>query len=276
MLMVDDSNRRVDMRKAKGIEYEEHGQGEPVLLIHGAFISDALSLVAREPALAERNRVIWYRRRGYGGSEPGSAPFSIAEQARDAQALLAHLGVEQAHVVGHSGGGVIATELALQAPKLVRSLAVLEPAIFSPALAEAFPVMLEPAMEAYRSGNVGGAVDLFMDMVAPAPDWRGDLAKVLPAGPEQADNDAPVTFDAELADFAGWAFDGERASRLSGPVVYVWGSESGPLIEALRDHFLSLVPKAESVELPGVDHSMNTQNPKLVAGAIAEFLARQP
>lgn len=263
------------MLKAKGLEYEEHGQGEPVLLIHGAFVSDALSLVACEAALTERHRVIWYRRRGYGGSDPGSAPFSIAGQAEDAQALLAHLGVERAHVVGHSGGGVIATALALQPPQLVRSLTVLEPAIFPPALAEAFPGMLAPAMEAYRSGNVGGAVDLFMNMVAPEPDWRGALARAIPGAPERADNDAPVTFD-ELARFTGWVFDQDRASRLSPPVVYVWGSESGPLIEAARDHFLSLVPKAQSVELPGVNHSMNTQDPRLVAGAVAEFLARQP
>jgi hypothetical protein len=38
---------------------------------------------------------------------------------------------------------------------------------------------------------------------------------------------------------------------------------------------LSLVPKAAPILLPGVDHSMNTQNPALVAGAVAEFLARQ-
>jgi pimeloyl-ACP methyl ester carboxylesterase len=233
-------------------------------------------LVAREPALTERNRAVWYRRRGYGGSEPGSAPFSIAEQAKDARALLAQLGIERAHVVGHSGGGVIATELTLQAPELVRSLAVLEPAIMPPAIAAVFPDMLAPAMEAYHSGNVGGAVDLFMNMVAPEPDWRGELAKALPDGPEQADEDAPVTFGAELAKFNEWVFDGDRASRLSPPVAYFWGSESGPLVESLRDHFLSLVPKAESVELPGVNHSMNTKDPRLVAGAVAEFLARQP
>ncbi len=133
------------MLKAKGLEYEEHGHGEAVLLIHGAFISDALSLIACEAALTERNRVIWYRRRGYGGSDPVSAPFSIAEQAGDAQALLEHLGVEWAHVVGHSGGGVIATELALQAPQLVRSLVVLEPAIMPPPIVAAFPEMLAPA-----------------------------------------------------------------------------------------------------------------------------------
>jgi pimeloyl-ACP methyl ester carboxylesterase len=264
------------MLKAKGLEYEEHGRGDPVLLIHGAFISDALSLVAREAALSERNRLIWYRRRGYGGSDPVSAPYSIAEQARDAQALLAHLGVERAHVVGHSGGGVIATELALQAPRLVRSLVVLEPAILPPPIAAAFPQMLAPLVETFRSGNVGGAVDLFMNMAAPEPDWRSELAKTLPAGAEQADDDAAVTFDVDLPQVSEWVFDADRASRLLPPVLYVWGSESGPFIETLKDHFLSLVPKAESVKLPGVDHSMNTKAPGLVASAVAEFLARQP
>ena len=262
------------MLKAKGLEYEEHGQGEPVLLIHGAFISDALSLVAREPALTERYRTIWYRRRGYGGSDPVSPPFSIAQQAGDAQALLEHLGVERAHVVGHSGGGVIATELALQAPQLVRSLVVLEPAIMPPPIVAAFPEMLAPAREAYLSGDAGGGVDSFMNMIGSDPDWRNQLAKTLPAGPEQADKDAHVTFDVDLPQISEWVFDGERASRLSLPVCFVFGNESGR--EAARDHFLSLVPQAESVELPGLDHSMCTEGPALVAEAVVKFLARQP
>ncbi len=115
-----------------------------------------------------------------------------------------------------------------------------------------------------------------MKLVGSEPDWRTELAKTLPAGPEQADNDAPVTFDVDLPQVPEWVFDADRARRLSLPVVYVWGSESGPMIQAARDHFLSLVPKAQSVELPGVDHSMNTSDPGLVAGAVAEFLARQP
>ena len=264
------------MHKAKGLEYEEHGQGEPVLLIHGAFISDALSLVAREAALTERNRVIWYRRRGYGGSDPVSPPFSIAEQAGDARTLLAHLGVEHAHVVGHSGGGVIATELALQAPQLVRSLVVLEPAIMPPPVVAMFPEMLTPAREAYLSGNPGGGVDAFMNMISSDPLWRDQLAKSLPSGPEQADKDAHVTFDVDLPQISEWVFDDERARRLSMPVCYVFGNESGPMIEAARDHFLSLVPKAEEVQLPGLDHSMCTEGPASVAGAVAEFLARHP
>ncbi len=264
------------MLKAEGLEYELHGDGEAVLLIHGAFISDALSLVAREPALTERYRTIWYRRRGYGGSDPVSPPFSIAQQAGDAQALLAHLGVERAHVVGHSGGGVYATELALQASQLVRSLVVLEPAIMPPPIAAAFPEMLAPARETYLSGDAGGGVDSFMNLIGGDPDWRNQLAKTLPAGPEQADKDAHVTFDVDLPQISEWVFDGDRASRLSLPVCYVFGNESGPMIEAARDHFLSLVPKAEEVRLPGLDHSMCTEGPALVAEAIADFLSRHP
>ena len=263
------------MLKAKGLEYEEHGHGEAVLLIHGAFISDALSLIACEAALTERNRVIWYRRRGYGGSDPVSAPFSIAEQAGDAQALLEHLGVEWAHVVGHSGGGVIATELALQAPQLVRSLVVLEPAIMPPPIVAVFPEMLAPARKAYLSGDAGGGVDAFMNVIGGDPDWRNQLGKTLPAGPEQADKDAHVTFDVDLPEISEWVFDADRASRLSLPVCFVFGNESGPMGEAARDHFLSLVPQAESVELPGLDHSMCTEGPALVAEAVVKFLARQ-
>jgi pimeloyl-ACP methyl ester carboxylesterase len=264
------------MRKVVGLEYQEHGRGEPLLLIHGAFIADALSRVAREPSLTRSHRVIWYRRRGYGGSDPVSPPFSIAQQADDARDLLAGLGIERADVLGHSGGGVIATELALRAPGLVRSLVVLEPAIFPPALVEAFTGMLAPVLAAYGSGDVQGSVDAFMKLVGPERewDWRAELAAALPGAPEQADRDAPVTFDIDLPQIATWRFDADRARDLACPVLYVQGSESGPLYETLQDHFLSLVPKAEPIELRGVDHSMPMQNPGLVADLVARFLAR--
>ena len=48
------------------------------------------------------------------------------------------------------------------------------------------------------------------------------------------------------------------------------------MIESLRQHFLTLVPTAEPVVLPGVNHLMQMQDPKGVAGAVAEFLSRHP
>jgi pimeloyl-ACP methyl ester carboxylesterase len=263
------------MKRALGIEYEEYGQGEPLLLIHGGFICDALSLVAQEPALADRYRVIWYRRRGYAGSEPAPGEFSIESQAKDAEDLLAHLGVEQAHVVGHSGGGVIATQLALQAPHLVRTLVLNEPAIFPPALATEFPKLMAPAFQATEAGELPAAVDHFMSIVTPGIDWRKELEAAFPGGPKQADENARFVFEVELVRFADWAFDADKGARLQAPLAYICGGDSGPMVEGLRDHFLSLAPQAVAIDLPGVDHSMNTQDPKLVADAIAAFLAKQ-
>src|SRR5690242_10247538 len=110
------------------LEYETSGQGEPVIFIHGAFIADTFRLLFEEPSLAGY-RLIAYRRRGYGGSSRTSEPVTFARQAADTQALLRHLGAEPAHVVGHSFGGCIALQLALQMPQAVHSLALLEPAL---------------------------------------------------------------------------------------------------------------------------------------------------
>jgi pimeloyl-ACP methyl ester carboxylesterase len=109
------------------LEYEVSGRGEPVVFIHGAFIADTFRPLLAEPSLAGRYRLILYHRRGYAGSSRASEPVSVARQAADCRALLRHLGVERAHVVGHSYGGIVALQLALDTPGVVHSLALLEP-----------------------------------------------------------------------------------------------------------------------------------------------------
>ena len=141
------------MLRAEGLEYESNGEGEAVLLIHGSHVSDAFLPMTREPRLADRYRLIRYHRRGFAGSDPHSGPFSIEQQAQDVLALLTYLGVERAHVVGHSYGGVIAVQLAIEAPSLVQSLILLEPAIFPAEIASAVNEMMAPSFEAYSSGD---------------------------------------------------------------------------------------------------------------------------
>ena len=95
-------------------------------------------------------------------------------------------------------------------------------------------------------------------------------------GAEQAEKDAPTFFEVEFPALQEWGFDGDRSSRISQPVLYVIGSESGPLFEAAKQHFQSLIPHTEHVMVPGVNHLMQMQDPKLVAAPIADFLSRQP
>jgi 3-oxoadipate enol-lactonase len=264
------------MRKAAGLEYEEHGSGEPVLLVHGAIVTDAMLPLAREAALAERHRVIRYRRRAHGGSDPLDGAFTLAGQARDAAALLDDLGVERAHVVGHSGGGAIGTQLAIQAPDRVHTLSVLEPAIIPPEILAAFPQMSAAVAEAYRAGDTRGALDAWMTLVGCGADWRAEAGRTVPGALERLDHDAVTFFELEFPTLSDWLFEPEACGRITRPVLLVTGGDSGPLVEALKQHFLTLVPAAESVALPGVNHLMQMQDPKGVAAAVAEFLSRHP
>jgi pimeloyl-ACP methyl ester carboxylesterase len=146
----------VDHAKVNGVEleYAVVGSGEAMVFIHGAHIADALQPLVAEPALARFQR-IRYHRRGLGGStHPVAAgPTSIAVQAQDAVQLLNHLGVDRAHLVGHSLGGAIALELAAHHPTRVASLALLEPALLTTPAGAAFARAVAPLTERYRAGD---------------------------------------------------------------------------------------------------------------------------
>ena len=96
---------------------------------HGGLLADENGPLLEQPALTDKYRVINYHRRGFAGSEHPDGKAKIADQVADARALLDELGVERTHVVGHSLGGVIGLQLALDHPDQVHTLALLEPAL---------------------------------------------------------------------------------------------------------------------------------------------------
>lgn len=263
------------MRNAEGLEYAVHGEGEPVLLIHGSHLADALLPLTSEAVLADRFQLIRYHRRGFAGSAPHAGPFTIEDQAEDAHRLVRELGLERLHVVGYSYGAATAVQLALQAPRAVHTLVLLEPPLWTAGEAEAAFEMFSPVVDLYRAGDARGAVDAFMAGIT-GPGWRAEASRTVPGGPEQADRDATTFFEVEIPALRQWYFDGDKASRISQPVLYLIGSESGPLFERPRQLFLSCVPHAEAAVLPGLDHLLMMRDPGLVARPIADFLARHP
>ncbi|MGH7185875.1 MAG: alpha/beta fold hydrolase, partial [Pseudomonadota bacterium] len=104
------------------LEYETRGAGEAVVLIHPGHFADWFRPLLNEPALTDRYRVVIYHRVGCAGSSAIAGPVSFAMQAAHCRSLLRHLGIERAHVVGHSSGGMIALQLPLDAPDVVQSL----------------------------------------------------------------------------------------------------------------------------------------------------------
>jgi pimeloyl-ACP methyl ester carboxylesterase len=111
------------IRVATGFElfYRESGDGEPVLWIMGLG-NDHRGWAYQVPAFRDRFRCITYDNRDSGQSQRANGPYTVADMAEDAVALLDALGVERAHVAGFSMGGAQAQELAIRQPERVAKL----------------------------------------------------------------------------------------------------------------------------------------------------------
>ncbi len=101
--------------------YVEAGAGEPLLLIMG-FGGDHTAWAFQTGVFATRYRVIVFDNRGAGQTSSPDHPYTTAMMAADAHGLMDALGIDRAHVIGVSMGGMIAQELALAHPDRVRSL----------------------------------------------------------------------------------------------------------------------------------------------------------
>jgi pimeloyl-ACP methyl ester carboxylesterase len=140
------------------IEFMDRGTGAPVTFVHGGMAEECRAIV-NEPALAAF-RVVHFHRRGYGGSTSREAPVSVERNAADCVTLLQQRGISRTHLVGQSYGGVIALQIAKDAPELVHSLTLLEPPL--PFLIPSFPDFagaLEGAAKLYRAGDRVGAME---------------------------------------------------------------------------------------------------------------------
>jgi pimeloyl-ACP methyl ester carboxylesterase len=259
------------------LEFNVTGTGEPVLLVHGAWIAEAFAPLCAEPALNSRYRLVRYHRRGYAGSSPVSAPFSLAQQAADCRALLEHLRIERAHVVGHSSGGNIALQLALDAPELVHSLVLLEPGLLDVPSGTLLAAAFRPALERYGAGDKQGAADSLVRW-AIGPDYRAWLDRLIPGACQQLLHDAGTVFDVELPSLQD-RFTREDARRITQPVLGVFGAESAliwPGWNEVQERLCEWLPQTEPFVLAGANHALQEKDPRGVAEAMAPFLARHP
>jgi 3-oxoadipate enol-lactonase len=111
-------------RLSSGIDlyYESHGDGEALVLIPGTGLAGNVWFPSQVPDLSKSLRVITFDPRGCGRSSAPEGVYTIDQMACDVAALLDHLGIGAAHVLGHSMGGRIGLSLALSFPGRVRSL----------------------------------------------------------------------------------------------------------------------------------------------------------
>ncbi len=258
------------------LEYEIAGRGEPVAFIHGALIAETFRPLLAEPALTDRYHLVRYHRRGYAGSTHTRGPMMVAQHAADCRSLLRHLGIERAHIVGHSYGGAVALQLALDTPEVVHSLALLEPAIVASSGVQAYRAALERGEQRFREANAEEVVDEFFQPRF-GPGYRALLDQNLPGSFARAVADAATWFERESPALREWTFGEAEMRRVTQPVLAVHGQDSDALWPRFGEThrlLLASLPQAEGFILPGATHLLHAQNPLGMAEALAAFFTR--
>jgi pimeloyl-ACP methyl ester carboxylesterase len=257
------------------LEYDMTGSGEPVLLISPVVADGFLPLVS-ERALAASYRLITYHKRGWAGSTHTPAPLSIADHAADAAALLGHLGVRRAHIVGHSSGAAVALQLAIERPEIVHTLALLELSLLSVPSAAGLLQKAAPAFAAYAAGQHEAALAAFMTAVS-GLEWnacRSLLDERVPGAVPQGIEDADTFFGIELPGLSAWTFGAEQAATISQPVLSVLGADTEPLWVEVAERLRAWLAHVEECTIEDVGHLLHMQRPEPVAKCIAEFFSR--
>lgn len=103
------------------VNYEIHGDGEPLILING-LADDLTSWAFQTEEFARHYQTIVFDNRGIGGTDKSAGRYTTAQMAADARGLLDALGIQKAHVLGVSMGGMIAQEFAIAYPERVDKL----------------------------------------------------------------------------------------------------------------------------------------------------------
>jgi pimeloyl-ACP methyl ester carboxylesterase len=259
------------------LEYEVRGTGAPVVLIHPGHFADWFTPLLDEPALRDHYRLLWYHRVGCAGSSHIAGAVSLAQHAAHCRSLMHYVGIERAHVVGHSSSGNVALQLALDAPDAVHSLALLEPALYAVPSAQTSRAFVGAAIHRYRTGDKAGAVDTFLRGVC-GPGYRAVLDRALPGAFAQHVADADTFFGQELPALQQWSFTREEARRIAQPVLAVIGAKSQELDRIWGERqelLLSWLPNVTPFVLPDATHLLQVQNPRGMAEGLAAFLVLQ-
>jgi pimeloyl-ACP methyl ester carboxylesterase len=247
-----------------------------VVLVHPGIFSDWFTLLTH--ALAGRFLVVSYHRAGCAGSSHVPGPVSIAQEAHHCRSLMRHIGIDRAHLVGHSNSGNLVLQLALDAPEVVHSLVVAEPALMTVPSAHTARTFVGAAMQQHVAGEKAAAIDTFLQGTC-GPDYRAVIDLALPGSMGRYEADADTFFEQQLPALQQWSFSRNEARRITQPVLAVIGERSmnqSPIWNERQELLLGWLPDAEPFVLPGATHLLQIENPRGMAEGMAAFFARHP
>lgn len=253
--MVSKMGRYVIVGSVK-MYYEEHGEGEPLLLMHaGACTIETLSGLTRE--LANRYKVILPEQRGHGRTPDVNGPISYDLMSQDTIAFMEATGIMSAHLMGYSDGANTGMLVAMSRPDLVRKFVSISGnfdtngltkealAFFQSATPETFQQhpTLATLIEMYNQTTPDGSEHFPIVLEKLKRMWLEE-PKIPP----------------------------QNLSRITAPTLIMAGDRDMITLEHTIELFRA-IPKAQLCIVPDSSHELASEKPRLVAQAILDFLA---
>jgi 3-oxoadipate enol-lactonase len=251
------------------IYWEESGRGEPILLIMGLGYAHQMWHRTR-PTIESRYRTIVFDNRGVGKSDVPTEPYSIAQMADDAAAVMDAAGVERARVFGISMGGMIAQEFAIRYPARVERLILGCTACGGsnavPAAEKVLQVLMARATMTPEEG-AEAMVPYIYDASTPRERIDQDLVIRRSVYP------TPQGYLGQVQAIVAWScFD--RLRSITAPTLVIHG-ENDQLVPPENAKIIAdRIPGAELVMLPHASHIFTTDQPEASHAAILRFLAK--
>jgi len=243
------------------ISYQVTGQGEPVVFVHG-FTLDHRMWQPQVEAFDGDYKVVTYDVRGYGQSSPPTQPYSHSD---DLKALLEHLNIPSAHIIGLSMGGRIAINFALQNPDAVSSLTVISSSLdgYNDNLNRdwgATEYGLDHAKKKWLNSELfaatrrhAGATAMLRKIVADYPGWHWLNTDVFRSPSTNARS---------------------RLGEISVPTLVVTGEQDLPDFQNIANIVASAVNGSQKVVVPNAGHMVNLEASAQVNLILADFLRK--
>ncbi|HEV2028239.1 MAG TPA: alpha/beta fold hydrolase [Candidatus Dormibacteraeota bacterium] len=254
-----------------GIHYERSGSGFPLLLIH-AGIADSRMWEPQAKAFANQFDMVRPDLRGFGDSEFPPVPFS---NVADLIALLDHLKIVRALVVGCSMGGTVAIDLALKHPSRVEKLVLVAAAVSGSNLGEADAALFADIEAADKAGD--------MDAVNRAE------VRLWVDGPRRPEGSAPAAVRELVLEMNGRSLHTDwssaesqrleppavtRLSEISAPTLYIVGDQDLPHASANAELITSNVAGSRSVVIKDAAHLPSLEKPDEFNRVLLDFLTK--
>ncbi len=246
--------------------YEMAGSGHPLVLVHG-FTLDTRMWDDQFEVFAEHYQVLRYDVRGFGKSALASTePYDHSD---DLKALMDHLGIDHAHIIGLSMGGGIAINFALAYPDATDTLVPVDAGCDGYRFQGEHPVLL--IQRKAQQDGIDAAKELWLNhpLFIPACENPTVAARLKEM----------------VADYSGWhlvnnnpgripkPYAMERLSTINVPTLIIIGERDTPNIHGIADILEERIAGTKKVVMPGVGHMSNMEDPERFNEIVLGFLA---